>query len=80
MQQYDVHVYSNRLVYIIVPHHGGNVGNSSIICSNLKTAIISSGPNNYGYPKSNVINRYMDARFVVRRTDEEGGDVDIIIL
>lgn len=42
-------------------------------------AIISTGKNNYGHPKSNVIDDYLGAGFKVWRTDEIGNDVDNLI-
>ena len=71
MEQYGSRLQSQVLK---VPHHGSKAGYSEafIRTVNPKIAIISIGPNDWGYPSLETVQKLKDQIPTVLRTDEAG--------
>lgn len=77
-QMYALTKVGNRMIHIVVPHHGGDCGNAIIPRRNAPgIAVISVGSNNYGHPKKKTISLYRDAGYTVMQTDRCGHDIVI---
>ena len=69
---------NSKMLHIVVPHHGGNSGNSSIpSIVHPGIAAISVGGNYYGHPTNTTLSAYKNAGFQLKRTDIIGSDITI---
>ena len=67
-----------NILHVVVPHHGGNCGNTPIP-RRYRTglAVISVGSNTYGHPMPKTISTYQNAGYTIKRTDRCGQDIVI---
>lgn len=67
-----------RTFHLVVPHHGGEGGKiPQVKFSDIPgDAIVSTGPNCYGHPNSDVRKSISSIGFQWRRTDVEDGDIE----
>lgn len=77
-QLYTAFAMKKNKLHIVVPHHGGDCGNTPIP-HGITTGVsaISVGSNTYGHPKVKTINSYINEGFKVIRTDRYGQDIII---
>ena len=64
--------YTNKNMFLVVPHHGGNAGDHRKIHNwvNLKVAIISNGYNQWNHPLGHIIKEFKSFNGVqIFRTD-----------
>ena len=77
------HLYASantrkNTLHIVVPHHGGDCGNTPIPHGILPgVAALSVGSNIYGHPKPKTISKYRKAGYNLIRTDRYGQDIVI---
>jgi len=73
-----IHSYNSKL-HIVVPHHGGNCGKTSVkhLAVQAGVAAISVGKNTYKHPQQGTIDKYEDLGFEIKRTDWERKNIVI---
>ena len=71
---YNRFYYGGEKLHVVVPHHGGYCGNQKPFDGHTGFAIVSTGPNPYGHPKSSVLDDYYNANYYLQRTDWWGKD------
>jgi len=56
---------------LTIPHHGSKYGSNETFLNTVKAqvAIINVGPNSYGHPAPEVLDRIADAGMILKRTD-----------
>ena len=66
-------------LHVVVPHHGGNCGKINV--KHLKvqagSAVVSVGKNCYKHPQQDMIDKYEDLNFEIKRTDWERNNIVI---
>ncbi len=67
-------------LHLVVPHHGGDCGNSPVQSGHPSgIAAVSVGKNNYRHPRLKTIVSYQNKHYEVKQTDMENQDIIIPI-
>lgn len=71
-------VSQDKVLHIVVPHHGGNCGKTAVrTVASPGKSVISVGSNTYGHPTWMTITGYRRAHYKLIRTDIVGDDIVI---